>query len=889
MEVAALGVAGGVHELFNYNRENFHYDRELRFKKELQLWDFRNDKVKMWRDDIREVIGITERRMDSYLLVSVLLLDSCVALLCEGRMEPGTPAFLLDFYLMSLGGAFTYLFLSVWLGMHAMVVAQCTSARLLTMYVRLPVPTWALIEGMRSYGAEIEQQGIRSTVMRVPFVGNMARKAGNLLSSKSSRKPEVLRPGHSSSEDGEEVEGDKGAAHVLGVAEAERHREDIYELLRTPTASGEHVRLARQASRYYECYDAFTRVSMLFGANQLLNALAYFSVGYCSVQDRVLTGSWVIVAIALAIAAVLVEVDITLSRLERTKSQLLIFIGPVSVTCATYAWLLFSVEIPWLVSVGYASHGLWLLFAASKLKVLGQHNGAFLPVKFRPILYLNIFEWIKRWRRSSPDPTASGSSKRHYWTHVASGAHLSSDEADAEDGSTGKSWWSNETAPLGCHHSPPLNRGALEEKGPKDAGAPAGADALHEEGFFDFSATFPRYGVAGPVMRIMGHPGKVPWKLFRLATLLLVCLWGSSLLRPMWMLGLTGRRQTSAEFVAAAELGEGERIVVGWPGHPGFTPRALSCDWSGNRLLVADDFGLYAATLEHGAGESVAVVPGGDGSAARRAASLSSTVPQFKHVPACKAVEGKAMLDADIICHSNGHHESCQALILSGQNLTACPFLGSEGAHDDHEQPRTWRIAGDWLDHSDEKLQSAAAGGDCASEPLFFEPAAAMTARGRAATAGRGGHTTVNELGCVVVGTSSGRIVQLRPHMGEAKSLVPDRNLVAPSSKSPGTRGALHAHRRSVLVLQPSLGLLRAVGGDPTSTNTTSWRLPSDVEWHALSAGGGRLYLLGSRDGDVELWRFPLPSSLDEPSNSDEGAPAQLATNKVSSPGTSAA
>lgn len=55
---AAIGASG----IWGYNRENFLYDREMRQEQEFQIIDMRLAQVNLWRDDVREMIGLTEKK-----------------------------------------------------------------------------------------------------------------------------------------------------------------------------------------------------------------------------------------------------------------------------------------------------------------------------------------------------------------------------------------------------------------------------------------------------------------------------------------------------------------------------------------------------------------------------------------------------------------------------------------------------------------------------------------------------------------------------------------------------------------------------------------------------------------------------------------------------------
>merc|ERR1719182_12704 len=123
---------------FNYNKKNFQYDRNFRQKMEYKVVDMKLEQVDLWRDDVRTMVELTLTKCEVYLLVVTLLLTCCVTALCKGRVPAGTPTWLAACHTVSPTGAFMYLFLALWLGMHAYVSAQAYKVRILTHYVRLP-------------------------------------------------------------------------------------------------------------------------------------------------------------------------------------------------------------------------------------------------------------------------------------------------------------------------------------------------------------------------------------------------------------------------------------------------------------------------------------------------------------------------------------------------------------------------------------------------------------------------------------------------------------------------------------------------------------------------------------------------------------------------------
>jgi len=153
---------------FSYNRQNFLFDRELRQKMEYQMVDMRLAQAKLWRSDVRDIFGLTLAKAEAYLLVIVLELGFCVMAFAKGRVPHGTPSWLASCHTLSMVGAFMYLFMALWLGMHAFVAAQAYKVRNLTHYARLPIPNWRSVEASRTYGSAFEK--MRPTqLLRLPW------------------------------------------------------------------------------------------------------------------------------------------------------------------------------------------------------------------------------------------------------------------------------------------------------------------------------------------------------------------------------------------------------------------------------------------------------------------------------------------------------------------------------------------------------------------------------------------------------------------------------------------------------------------------------------------------------------------------------------------------
>jgi len=930
--------AAGAHALFGYNRENFLYDRKQRQEMEFKVLEWRCAQAELWRDDVREVIGLTEKKMDTYLIVNTLQLGMCVGLFAEGRLEPGTPPWLLHLYMLTLGAAFMYLLMSVWLAMHASIVASCSSVRLLTQFVRLPIPTWEQLEQMRTYAQAVESLDAGS-LLRVPFTGQrapgqpgsdaVASRSKGPAGSSSALGPEAF-PADAADPWGWELHGD--------------HR-GLYELMEQPAALRRHISLAQRAARQYQCFDAFARVAMSFGTNQLLSAISYYVMGYVAVQDGAPVPACSVVLILASIAVGIVQLDFSLTGKEQTLAKMLVLTGPLTSAIATFIWVLhqpqYQTVVMGMLPVAYASHGLWLFFALITCGLELQENGSVLPMRFRAVLYLDVFGWLPKGQlnqRSKPNlqqeplhsqPHMCGvqSSGKTALPQKGPGKQVKFDKGHSDGeflcteklgaaAAEGARRTASPLSPEATHEqdgSPKTTTPLLHDRpvhGPSGELLDAPDHAFHPASYMlhvdqELGTSTEEAGVEIVTGHDRMHPGRLPAKVFRLATMMLIILWATGLALPFGVFrefmtkpltadifvgeiegGGEGAAEKShrphrpshsgkpvleaskAELAAerhhsldnVPRLFGGEVLQVEWPSHSGFVPHSLSCDSTGMHLVVADDLGVYSGQLSWmvSAKASAQVA-----AAARTLLDVPSPVVQglpgrvenqvlgvhFGHLAPCAALEGQALKDISVVCTGAAAEESCRVVVLHarGRRLAQCPLAPAKQGEDADQEAfkplLTWRISSDWLHRvkkSSEQVESFAVNSAC----LDSDDAAPS-----------------GEVGCVVVGTTSGRIVQLRGAHEERSRLIPERALQQ-RHRTVG-RGSLHVFSNGLVVaLRQSSNTVEAFSSE-LGTMVGQWRLPNGVNWMVLCGGGDSLFVLGLRDGrHLELHRFPLPAEL---------------------------
>eukprot|EP00442_Polarella_glacialis_P057514 CAMPEP_0115152562 /NCGR_PEP_ID=MMETSP0227-20121206/66226_1 /TAXON_ID=89957 /ORGANISM="Polarella glacialis, Strain CCMP 1383" /LENGTH=133 /DNA_ID=CAMNT_0002563177 /DNA_START=101 /DNA_END=499 /DNA_ORIENTATION=+ len=79
----SYGFTGMLMDFFGYNRKNFMNDRRQRQVMEYQLVESKIIQSDLWRDDVREAIELTPKKMEVYLLVIALELTGAATCLCK--------------------------------------------------------------------------------------------------------------------------------------------------------------------------------------------------------------------------------------------------------------------------------------------------------------------------------------------------------------------------------------------------------------------------------------------------------------------------------------------------------------------------------------------------------------------------------------------------------------------------------------------------------------------------------------------------------------------------------------------------------------------------------------------------------------------------------------
>ena len=350
-----VGLFGAVKGLFEYNRENFIFDRTLNQQRVYQIQKMRVAQVRLYRDDLRHLFDLTIRKMDMYLLFDILLLLFEGGLFYDGRLPAGSPAWLLWLWTMSLGSAMFFLSLSIFFAIHASITAQTFQVRLLTQWLRLPIPSARDIHAAAAAATEFEETRARD-MLRVPGVVVPPNKEDPFQCVE--QFPDVPN---------ELLKSDLTADYTLFV---------------------EHFYLFRDVQKHWQGFDAYSRIGMVIGLNMLLSCLSYTAIAYFLISFKVL-GGLVFPLILTVLSVVHMKMNIRdLSRLEEIFVYILNVV-PVLVSCIAGVQSALN-DNTWfadfLSPVIFTCSGLWVVF----FTILGSQEDGGLPCRFVTVSSIDV-------------------------------------------------------------------------------------------------------------------------------------------------------------------------------------------------------------------------------------------------------------------------------------------------------------------------------------------------------------------------------------------------------------------------------------------------------------------------------------------------------------------
>lgn len=395
--MAAMGLAGM--EVFRYNRENYEFDQDQRFTRDEVRLKMQVELFNLFREDIRDLVELTTSKMNLYHLVGALFLKMICIFFCEGFFEAAVPPFLLCFYYVSQGCSAVYLLFAVWLSMHASVSSHSYSTRVLTRFVRLPIPGSEQINVLNARYADFENQG--GQMLRIPFLKDnnrwqdrpeMESKKAKAADKAAAKAKALPAPGETSPGGTQKVAADylgKGAFAYGGDQDMLGFEEELLKAVEFRTQR--HIQLFRRLQAQWQCYDAYARVCMSLGIRMMLQGTSYYLLGLCWVQVNMPYVASVLALIFQALALNIATLDIHGVNDLSLIGALPCFCGILALAVAerSLSGDLEPEQKYLLTLMMYPLEVLWFELLHWLASPMGDNR--FLPRQFRAVLFMDVF------------------------------------------------------------------------------------------------------------------------------------------------------------------------------------------------------------------------------------------------------------------------------------------------------------------------------------------------------------------------------------------------------------------------------------------------------------------------------------------------------------------
>ncbi|CAE7209849.1 AMT1-1 [Symbiodinium natans] len=353
-------------------------------------------RFQLFREDVRDLVELTVGKMEMYHVVGALVLECTVIYYTEGRIRTSSPPFLLGLYWLSAAGTFIYVLLCVWFSMYASISSHSFGVRLLTRFVRLPIPGSQQINALNARLTDFERQGKK--IMRIPFSRDVPQwqQRRDLKDQPDPRlgKGEgdenfltaVVKPGAMKQQDLLEEGVQAYQDDEVGLQQAAQN------------LPGKHVRLFRELQAKWQCYDAYARVSMSLGVNHICMTMSYYVIGLTVLEYRSPSIMFALVLVFQATNLALAWLDVAGLKRKTISSLELLGSVPPFITCIS------MVSAPYLEGgrgqfdpnhefvlgcVAFFITAIWL----EGLLHLAWPSAdlVMLPKRFRSVLFLDVF------------------------------------------------------------------------------------------------------------------------------------------------------------------------------------------------------------------------------------------------------------------------------------------------------------------------------------------------------------------------------------------------------------------------------------------------------------------------------------------------------------------
>eukprot|EP00928_Gymnodinium_smaydae_P073795 TRINITY_DN56927_c0_g1_i1.p1 TRINITY_DN56927_c0_g1~~TRINITY_DN56927_c0_g1_i1.p1 ORF type:complete len:947 (+),score=115.34 TRINITY_DN56927_c0_g1_i1:62-2842(+) len=455
----ALATGGLFERLWSYNRENYMWDKQNLQNSVFQVQNIALGRFGLFREDVRDLAGLTTNRMDSYLVVNTLKLGFIVSIFFNFDRTatdavPSRPIIEELWELMftvCFLTSFLFLLVSVWFSMHASVVANSFMTKMLVQTVRIPLPSMGEIHAAAPVARDFE--GELRTAFRVPQLhsgapslgrpGSQERNhvelrgrakapaepavalqdsasvcsaEGGAAGAQMQRRSSLAAAAAAAATVGAALHGgpvavaaSAASAAVAAVNTSPPPTQSAASCVQAEEDSGDqpaslpHLKLYKELMMNWQPFDLYSKICMSIGTSTMLTGLAYFALYYARRHDREAGshesphgGGWLSFIFMAVLAWWSITLDLVLTKCEHILLATSALLGPFLWSCG----IIFGGEVTILVPLSFFAQmcWVWLLLAAS----IGN-----VPKRWRALLFLDVLPRVSGVDRVSlSDPVA---------------------------------------------------------------------------------------------------------------------------------------------------------------------------------------------------------------------------------------------------------------------------------------------------------------------------------------------------------------------------------------------------------------------------------------------------------------------------------------------------
>ncbi|CAD7947004.1 unnamed protein product [Amoebophrya sp. A25] len=184
LAAAAIGGAG-MASVWGYNRDLFEFDANMAQATQSQRLFLRKEWVWLYREDIKNLVGLTTQKMNLYTLFIVIQLAFCGAMFSDSSLIdrydgrngfPISSHAIVYHFAISLSAAIMFSVIALYLAIHATVIANsCATTLSLQSKILRDMPTGTEIDAARKRMFDFEQAAVCQKQIRLPFSDRLAR------------------------------------------------------------------------------------------------------------------------------------------------------------------------------------------------------------------------------------------------------------------------------------------------------------------------------------------------------------------------------------------------------------------------------------------------------------------------------------------------------------------------------------------------------------------------------------------------------------------------------------------------------------------------------------------------------------------------------------------